>query len=185
MKKLLIAAGIFISSASFAQTERNSWLVGGGVSLRTGQNSGEFSFNPTAGLFIADNFLFGGNINFDYIKQGTVKATAFGVGPIARYYFGHSNTKPFVVSEFNFETLNTKNTNSNTEIKTNGFNFLVGLGFAAFLNRNIAIEGVSGYSYSKYKEVDGSSGFNLRLGFGLYFNRKSVKDLKSNMMENK
>ncbi len=183
MKRLFFLATIFISSLSVAQTEKSSWLVGGGLSLRTGNSNSEFSFNPTAGLFVANNFLLGGNLNFDYVKQGTIKSTGFGIGPIARYYIGHGNVKPFAVSEFNFETLKTKNTSSGIENKTNGINFLFGLGFAAFVNRNIAIEGVSGYSYSKFKDADGSSGFILRLGFGLYFNRNNVSDLKSNILD--
>ncbi len=166
-----------------AQTEKNSWLVGGGLSLRTGEGNSQFSFNPTAGMFVANNFVLGGNLNFDFNKLGDVQANGFGIGPFARYYFGAGTTKPFVVTEINFETLNTKNKVTNTELKTNGSSFLIGLGFAAFVSNSVAIEGVSGYSYSKYKDSDGSGGFNLRLGFGLYFNRKSADELKKNVMQ--
>ncbi len=183
MKKTLLAACLVISSITYAQTEKNAWLVGGGLSLRTGQNSSQFTFNPTAGMFVINNFALGGTLNFDFSKFGNTKSNGFGIGPFARYYFGTASTRPFVVTEYNYETINTKNSSSNSEIKTSGGNFLFGLGFAAFVNQNIAIEGVSGYSYSKFKDSEGSSGFNLRLGFGLYFNRKSVTDLKSNVLD--
>lgn len=183
MKNTLFAACLFFSSMAFAQTERNSWLVGGGLSLRTGENNSQFTFNPTAGMFVANNFALGASLNFDYSKFGDTKSNGFGIGPFARYYFGVAATRPFVVTEYNYETLNTTNSISNTEIKTNGSNFLFGLGFAAFVNRSIAIEGISGYSYSKFKNSAGSGGFNLRLGFGLYFNRKSMDELKTNVLE--
>ena len=182
MKKILFVAGIFISGIAMAQTEKNTWLVGGGLALRTGEGNSQFTFNPNAGAFVANNFLLGGNLNFDFRKQGNVKVSSFGIGPIARYYFGKATTRPFVVTEYNFQTITTENTTNNTSIKTNGSSFLFGLGFAAFVNENVAIEGVSGYSYSKFEDTEGSSGFVLRLGFGLYFNRRNVNELKTNML---
>jgi hypothetical protein len=173
---------MFVSSISFAQTEKGSVLVGGGFAMRTGEGSSQFSFNPTVGYFFANNFSLGGTMVFNSETLGELKSTEFGIGPFARYYFGTANTKPFVVSEFDFVTSNTKQSNTSNEIKSNGTRFLLGLGFAAFVNETVAVEGLSGYSYSKFKDVDGSSGFVLRLGFGLYFNRRSAKDLKTNVM---
>jgi hypothetical protein len=184
MKKWILSSLMLMALTTMAQTEKKSWLVGGGLSLRTGSSTAAFSITPSAGMFIADNFVVGGNIEYDYNKIGDLKSNGFGIGPFTRYYFGKSKTKPFAVGEFAFETNTTKNSVTNTNIKTNGYGFLFGLGFAAFINKNIAIEGISGYSFSKFKDTDGSGGFNLRLGFGLYFNRNNVKDLKNNILEN-
>ena len=175
---------MLLSLTTMAQTEKNSWLVGGGLSLRTGNSNAAFSFTPSAGMFIADNFVIGGNISYDYTKIGDVKSNGFGIGPFTRYYFGKSSTKPFAVGEFTFQNSTTKNGITNTNFKTNGYGFLFGLGFAAFINKNVAIEGISGYSFSKFKDTDGSGGFNLRLGFGSYFNRNNVKDLKKSILDN-
>jgi hypothetical protein len=182
MRTSLLVLMLLISSLSFAQTEKGSVLVGGGFAMRTGEGSSQFLFNPSVGVFAANNFMLGGMISYNAEKFGEVKSNAFGIGPFARYYFGTANTKPFVVSEFDFVTSKTKQSSTSSEIKSNGTRFLIGLGFAAFVNETVAIEGVSGYSYSKFKNVDGSGGFTLRLGFGIYFNRRSTSDLKKNVM---
>lgn len=182
MKKTFLAAALLMSMATLGQTEQKSVLVGGSFALRTGEGSNQFQFNPTVGYFFADNFAFGGTLSFNSQKLGQVKSSDFGIGPFARYYFGNTSTKPFVVGEFDFLSSKTKSSLTSTEIKSNGTRFLIGLGFAAFVNEIIAVEGVSGYSYSKFKNADGSGGFNLRLGFGIYFNRQSTRDLKRNVM---
>ena len=105
-----MSACFFICIAAFGQTEKGTWLIGGGLSLNTGQGNGQFSFNPTAGNFVANNFVLGGKINIDYSKQGSIKSFGLGVGPFARYYIGASTTRPFVVTEFGYQNLNTKNT---------------------------------------------------------------------------
>jgi len=182
MKKILLAGMLLAATLTQAQTEKNSVLVGGGFSLQTGSGNSQFSLNPTVGVFAADNFLLGGTLTFNTQKLGSVKSTEFGIGPFARYYFGNTSTKPFLVGEFDFLSSKTEQSSTASEIKTNGTRFLIGLGFAAFVNETVAVEGVSGYSYSKFKNVDGNGGFNLRLGFGIYFNRRSAKDLKTNVM---
>lgn len=180
MKKLFVAFGLLLALASHAQTEKGSFLVGGGLGLQTGENSSQFSLNPNFGYFFADNFAAGASLGFDFRKSGNVKQTEVGIGPFARYYFGKTTTKPFVVTELDF--LNSTTKTGSVNIKSTGFGFLFGLGFAAFINENIAVEGVSGYNYNKFKDFDGSGGFSLRLGFQLYFNNKSVKDLKTNVL---
>jgi outer membrane protein W len=182
MRTTLLSLMLLVSSLSFAQTEKGSVFVGGGFSMRTGESSSQFLLNPTVGFLVADNFMFGGTVSYNAEKLGDLKSNEFGIGPFARYYFGSSNTKPFVVSEFDFVTSKTQQNSSSNEIKSNGTRFLIGLGFAAFINEVIAVEGISGYTYSKYKNVDGNGGFTLRLGFGIYFNRKSTDDLKKNVM---
>jgi hypothetical protein len=181
MKICLLTLAIFATGMAMAQTEKGSVLAGGSLNLRTGDNTSLFAFTPTVGFFAANNFTIGGAVNLTYSKRGDVSNNSFGIGPFARYYFGKTNTKPFVVSEFNFVTTTSKAPNT-ADIKTNGTEFLFGMGFAAFVNETVAIEGISGYSYSKFKDADGSGGFALRFGFGLYFNKRNAKDLKSNVL---
>jgi hypothetical protein len=183
MRKILLSLAILLSVAALAQTEKGSVLAGGGLALKTGENSSQFSFTPTVGIFAANNFVLGGTLKIDNSKRGEVKTSVVGGGPFARYYFGKTSTKPFVVTEFNFVSSTSKAPNTE-DIKTNGTDFLFGMGFAAFVNETVAVEGISGYSYSKYKDADGSGGFTLRFGFGLYFNRSSAKDLKTNVIGN-
>ncbi len=180
MKKLFFLAVLFISLNAAAQTEQGSSLIGGSFNIKTGENSSLVAFNPTYGYFFADNFTVGANLGFNYSKMGEVKNTEFGIGPFARYYIGVANTRPFLATEVSFLSQNTKT--PTTDIKNNGTSFLFGLGFAAFINETVAVEGLTGYSYSKYKNTEGSGGFNLRLGFGLYFNRNTMNSLRTNVM---
>lgn len=180
MKKLILVFAVALSLQVQAQTEKGGFTVNGGIGLQTGESSSRFSLNPSFGYFVANNFLLGGALNAEFTKLGEVKTNTFGIGPFARYYIGQATTRPFVVTEVDFLTSTTKD--DNTDIKATGTRFLIGLGFAAFVNENVAVEGVSGYTYSKFQDVDGSGGFTLRLGFGLYFNRRSIRDLKTNVM---
>lgn len=182
MKKLFFAVALFISLNAMAQTEAGSSLVGGSFSVKTGKNSSQIAFNPTYGYFFADNFAVGANVGLNYAKLGEVKNTEFGIGPFARYYIGVANTRPFLTTEVNF--LNQTSKTAVSTIKNSGTSFMFGLGFAAFINETVAVEGLTGYSYSKYKNVEGNSGFNLRLGFGLYFNRNTMNSLRTNVMGN-
>jgi hypothetical protein len=180
MKYFLWAISIFFSTYSFAQIEKGTVMTGGNFSLQTGEGASEFVLTPNVGFFVGKNFALGGFVNFSDRKIGNTKVTEFGIGPFARYYFGTTNTKPFVVTEFDYLTSTTKNGDlKNTE---NGFGFLLGMGFAAFINETVAVEGISGYRYSNFQNVDGVSGFALRFGFQIYLNNNSMRDLKRNVI---
>jgi hypothetical protein len=163
-----------------AQTEKGSTMVGGSLVLQTGKNASNFTLNPSVGVFAANNFALGADLNLSFSKAGESKVNTVGIGPFARYYFGKTETKPFAVTSFNW--VNTKNEAGGVEIKSNGYSFLLGMGFAAFINETVAVEGISGYNYSKFKDVDGSSGFTLRFGFQIYFSKHNASDLKKNVL---
>ena len=160
-----------------AQTEKGDWLVGGRVDLNTGENSTQIRFNPNAGYFVIDNLAVGGNFAIDYAKSGDVKATDFGLGPFARYYFTKSNAKPLIHTAFNY--ISSKVKGPNTSITNNGFNFLAAGGVALFMNQNVSLEILAGYSHTKYKDFDGSGGFSLGIGFQVYLTKKQVDDMRS------
>jgi hypothetical protein len=181
MKKILFVCAMLLATAAFSQTEKGGFLVGGGISLLTGEGSSQFAIDPNFGFLVANNFMLGGRVSYDRQNLGNIKTTQFGVGPFARYFVGQTTTKPFAVAEFDFISSTTKNGNS-PDIKSNGTRFLFGLGFAAFVNNTVAVEGITGYTYSKFRDVDGSGGFTLRLGFGIYFNNNHMKDLKKNVV---
>ena len=141
---------LFVSTHAISQTEKGSTLVGGALSLQTTKNNSNFVVTPNIGFFAANNFAMGGSLNLNFSKLGELKSNQVGVGPYLRYYFGKTQTKPFVVTEGNF--LSTKYeaidpvSNLKTEKSSTGVGFLVGLGFAAFVNDVVAVEGLSGYN---------------------------------------
>ncbi len=183
MKYLILSIFSLSSLSLFAQTDKGDFLVGGNVGFQTGKESNMFNLSPNFGGFIANNFAIGGRLSLLSSKQGDVRTSSFGIGPFARYYIGKAETKPFIVTEFNFLSSKIKADN-NIEITNNGIGWLFGLGFAAFINETVAVEGVSGYNYAKFKDSEGDGGFALRLGFQVYLNSRSVSNLRSNVMGN-
>ena len=179
MKKII--AVIFLTAIFYAvdaQTDKGDWIVGGRVDLNTGENSTQIRFNPGAGVFVINNLAIGGNFGIDYVKSGDLKTTTFGVGPFARYYFTKSNAKPLVHTAFNY--ISSKAKGPSTSITNNGINFLAAGGVALFINPNVAVEILAGYSHTKYKDFDGSGGFNLGIGFQVYLSKKQIDDVRSN-----
>jgi hypothetical protein len=177
MKKILFFTFITLCSVKFAtaQTEKNDWMVGGSFNISTAESSTLINFSPSAATFVADNFALGGRIGITYTKQGTVKSTGFNIGPMARFYMGKGDFRPFFHGDFSFESSSTKN--NNVTIKTNGTGYFLGMGGALFINENIALEGTAGYNHSKFKNVEGSGGFGLNLGFQVYLNKNQVPRL--------
>jgi hypothetical protein len=166
---------IFISSNG--QTEKGDWLVGGRIDLNTGENSTHIGFSPNAGIFIINNFAVGGTFLIDYNKSGDVKATDFGIGPFARYYFTTSKARPLVHVAFSYLSQKYKSPAFSTT--NNGSNFLGAGGVAIFINENVSIEMLAGYSHTKYKDFDGSGGLNLGIGFQVYLNKRQIDNLKA------
>lgn len=174
----MFALVMCIGYGALAQTERGNWLVGGNFALNTVSNSTTIGLNPTAGYFIADNFAVGGTVMLEYDKFGENKSTTFGIGPLARYYFGKTNAKPFLNGELTFLSQKFKfPTGTNTE---NGINYFLGAGLALFLNENVAIEGLAGYNHTKIKDIDGDGGFAMRIGFQVYLHPNRVVDQINN-----
>ncbi len=186
MKKiqLSLALAVMLCIGAFAQNDvikKGTVLANGSLSLFAGNGTTQFGFFPTVGFFVADNFTVGGAASISANKLGDATNNTFGIGPFARYYIGKTATKPFVAAEVNFLSNKAKSGNGN-EVNSNGTSFLFGLGFAAFINETIAVEGLSGYNYTDYNTSEGTGGFALRFGFGLYFNRSHVQAVKTNVM---
>jgi hypothetical protein len=162
---------ILIAGAATAQTEQGNWLVGGNLNLNTASNNTQFDVTPMAGYFFANNLAAGLNLNVDLTKFGTAKTTAWGLGPFVRYYFGTANVRPLLDGSFDYTSRKTKVTSVDASSTSNAMDYFLGGGVAAFINRNVAIEGLAGYSHTKIRhsgEDAGSGGFNLRIGFQVY-----------------
>jgi hypothetical protein len=168
-KNVFTLLAILVTAGSVsAQTEEGSWMVGGNFNLNTSSNNSAFGFSPSAGYFFANNFAAGAMFNFDYEKMSDIKNTGFGVGPFARYYFGSNDARPFLHGQWSY--LSSKNETPLASSTRNGGNFLIGGGVAGFINRNVAIEGLAGYSHTKYRHASdgGTGGFALKVGFQVY-----------------
>jgi hypothetical protein len=176
MKKLVFLLLVVAALDASAQTDKGNIMVGGQLGLSTNKDGSDFRFNPQFGVFVANNFALGGEMSFDFSKSGTIRNNEFGIGPFARYYFGKGQTKPFLITSADYVLVETKV--NNAESTSSGWNMLFGAGFAAFLNRQIAVEGIAGYRYANYSNTEGSGGLNISLGFQLYFGKELGRDIK-------
>ena len=182
MKKNVFSVMLVFLACGFAataQTEKGNWLVGGDVKLNTANKNTTIAFSPSAGYFIANNLAVGANVLFSYTKVNDAKTTSIGAGPFARYYFGTMNIRPFVFGDVNF--VSTKTKVNSTATTSTGSSYDLGAGLAAFINRNVAIEGKAGYNHVAYEKQDGSGGSALSIGFQVYLSRAQVANLKSNL----
>ena len=163
---------------AIAQTEQGNWLIGGNFTLNTGDNRTTVSLTPTAGYFVINNLAVGGNVNFTFVQIGENKTTQFGIGPLTRYYFGQRNIRPFAHGELNFISQKLKAANiTNTE---NGIGYFLALGLAGFLNENVALETLAGYSHAKFKDAEGDGGFEMRIGFQVYLHpRNAIEKIRT------
>ncbi|MEI9808893.1 MAG: outer membrane beta-barrel protein [Bacteroidota bacterium] len=125
---------------------------------------------------MANNFAVGGNLSFTHQKAGDAKTTNFGIGPFARYYFTQAMARPLLQASVSF--LSSKYKEPGFSSTQSGTNLFLGGGVAVFINDNVSIEGLMGYSRTKYKDFDGSGGFNLGIGFQVYLNKGQVERLR-------
>lgn len=177
MKKMVLSTACCLMMGLFAsaQTEQGNWLAGGNVELNTAKNDTRIMFTPSVGYFFATNFAGGANVSLDYSKTGTTKSTSWGIGPFARYYFGTTNIRPLVHANVDFTSTKTKVAGvSNT---FTGTNYFLGAGLAGFINRNVALEGLAGYSHTAYEHQDGTGGFRLKIGFQVYLSPMQVSNI--------
>ncbi len=182
MKKIVLGlfAILALGLVASAQTEKGNWLVGGNLSLNTAKQNTQISINPSAGYFFLTNFAAGANVNLDYSKFGQNKVTTFGVGPFARYYFGTTNIRPLLEADLNFTSSKIKSGTTNVGSTTeNGTGYFLGGGLAAFINRNVALEGLAGYNHTSVN--GGSGGLNLRIGFQVYLSKGQVENIRTGM----
>ena len=180
MKKiaLLVLSSLIVTAASFAQTNKGDWMVGGNLTVNTTEDNTDFTLQPSAGYFFARNFAAGAQVLLSFGKNGDTHTSSIGIGPFARYYFELKNPqfKPLLHADFNV---------ASNRYKTNGVSttntvtsFFLGGGAAYFINSNVALEGVAGYNSSKFEDNDANGGFRFRVGFQIHLLGSEVKSAK-------
>ncbi|MBV9962524.1 MAG: hypothetical protein JO072_09785 [Parafilimonas sp.] len=180
MKKTLPVLAVLcllLTQKSNAQIQRGNILVGGDLAdfnLGLNKNSNFIlTIDPTAAWFIRNNIAVGAYIilGVDAVKGATT--TTYGVGPLARYYFGAGqvntesvlrHTRLFAEGNVGIEGSNTSHGSS-----TNGLGIGIGPGIAYFITPNIGLEALL-----KYRGIVGfgndplNSRLDLNFGFQIY-----------------
>lgn len=191
MKKTLFtfAVMIFCAAGAVAQTQQGLMLVSGSVGFNSVSYEGvydgatqwdatitTFELTPRVGYFVTDALAVGAGLEFSTTttKEDEDKLTESGIAfaPFARYYLPQGL---FGEAEVGFGSNKTKA--ENEEVKSKIFQWSVGVGYAIFLNDNVALEPLVSYGSrtdtnsedTKYK--DKFSGIGLNIGLSVYLGR--------------
>jgi hypothetical protein len=165
---LVVATGLGVAHVN-AQTERGTYLLGGGASFTSTDDVSTFNFNPNIGYFVANNFAVGALANLYFAKGDN----SYAVGPFARYYFGGKGAGTTSGTTASTATVGGKffgqaginvggGKNSDTDLGVG-----LGLGYALFLNRSIALETAAYYD----RTGDDKNTFRVSVGFQIHLSR--------------
>jgi len=158
MKRILLFTLFFIGINAQAQIEKNTMMAGGSLTFNrytpknsNGTSSTSFSLNPDFGYFVADNFAIGTGLSFNAYGSGN---NIVYVSPYLRYYV----KKFYLQTKFDYGRFNSQS-NSNLSFD---------LGYALFLNDNVALE--PAFYFSQNLNGQGNN-VGFKMGFQIYFNR--------------
>lgn len=149
--------------------KKGNWMVGGSLGSLGYSFEGEsfnININPRAGYFISDGVAVGLSLNggFQSVKDSEDIWT-YGVAPFVRYFFpeGSSSTGRF----FGQGEVGIAGANNGSDVT---FAAGVGLGYAHFITRSVALEAMVGYNYSKANNASANAqnGLGINLGFQIY-----------------
>jgi hypothetical protein len=191
MKKHVLAFCIAIAALTTtakAQLQKGYYLIGGdlgGFSL--GLSDGRpFNLNitPKVAWFRNNNLAIGGFVDLGlYTAEGQGTAFNYGIGPLARYYFGSTDVSTTTTSarrssRFFLEgTVGLQGINTSGGSSTNGLGIGIGPGLAYFINQNIALEGLLKYTKAVgFGNDGGSSLIQFGLGFQIYLPRGTMRN---------
>ena len=183
-----ICALIVSSSMAFGQLNKGDFLAGGSFTFSTGKTKNtapvanntsvitetkhtNINFSPKFGVFVADNLAIGAQVGLEsYSVDGNLSHSTVSAGPFIRYYFP---VKIFAEGFLGYA--GQKFGDGSGASKYNGLGYSAGLGYALFLNKNVALEPMVkfvGYSTknakdSRYKNSDAA--LLIGIGFQIYF----------------
>lgn len=155
MRKAIFALLVMVAIATTAHAQlidKGTIMAGGSLEFTSENDDNIFILNPMVGYSFVDQTMLGLSLSYSSIS----KLNAFSIGPFARYYL---NFGLFAHAGLNFEHL------EQAENK-NDLDFIIGLGYAAFLNDNVALEPLFTVHL-----LDGNAYTRLGISLQIYFNR--------------
>lgn len=191
MKKHLLILAIVtatVFATATAQIQRGYYLIGGNLSnISLGLSNGNpFTLNitPKVAWFTSDNLAVGGFVDIGLSSANDMTVFNYGVGPLARYYFGSTDVSTTTTSArrssrfFVEGTVGLQGVNvSDGGGSTNGLGIGIGPGLAYFVNQNIALEGLLKYTKAfGFGSDGGSSLLQLGIGFQIYLPRGTIRN---------
>ena len=192
MRKVFLLSMTFlcIITTGIGQLQRGNVLVGGDLTnidlnLNKGGNF-SLAIQPKAAWFIRDNKALGAYFDLNLTTaKGEGTSVGYGVGALARYYFGDRDMQLTRHTRFFIEA-NTGIEGYNPAVgdNTNGLGIGAGPGIAYFITPNVGLEGLVKYrTIVGFGSAPSSSNLSFNFGFQIYFPRRelrsAVNDVKS------
>lgn len=171
-----------------AQIQRGYYLIGGDLAdFSLGLSDGRpfsMSITPKVAWFTNDNVAVGGFVDIGLATaEGAGTTFTYGIGPLARYYFGAPDVSTTTTSarrssRFFLEgTVGLQGVNVSGGSTTNGLGIGIGPGLAYFITDNIALESLLKYTKAfGFGNDGGSSLLQLGVGFQIYLPRGTVRN---------
>jgi len=171
MKKSICFVSLFIIAFGVnAQTEKGKLIItsGSDITMVFGNTKVEYdgnsiqertvqqiSFEPSIGVFTANNLAIGVTIPLDFEKiesdNITTEQSSYGIAPFMRLYFTNSKVKPYLIFDVGYLLI--KNIShqefDDTNDKYGGYIIDGGFGISAFINEHVAFDTQMSYGYSK------------------------------------
>ena len=156
----------------------------GNSAASVGYSGGTFKtinlgITPTMGVFVSDNFLIGGTLNFGYIKtksdpDNKNSSIDINIGPFFRYYFAGEKVKPFFTINPMYGFRRTKfEFFANDEIisKNNTFILAGGFGLAIFIHEKLSVDvqlGIINQTIQDSGNSNNFTSFGVTAGFSFF-----------------
>lgn len=160
---LLIIVGVSVTMTSYGQLESRNILLGGEVSLTTGENEIGFTLSPSGYYFISDNLAIGASIGFgtsrtnpgedNYSRLNTIN-----ISPTVRYFWNLSEKAYLYGSgSIGYSNANSKIYTGDTSInnlKLSSYGISAGAGILYMLSPRFSIDlGVNIASYGRMSQT--------------------------------
>jgi hypothetical protein len=159
MKKILLSSLLFLgfSGVSEAQIEAGTMIAGGSAYFNHYRSSStvkstSLMIAPQFGLAFADNFIAGAQVNINSFSS----TSNWQVSPFVRYYAQNA----FLQLRYGYSR------SGSSGQSTLGAD----LGYAIFVNKNVAIE--PAFYYERYLSAPTGANLGMKIGLQFYFNRK-------------
>ncbi|HLF63331.1 MAG TPA: outer membrane beta-barrel protein [Saprospiraceae bacterium] len=156
--RILFATGfLLLGLQAWAQPEKGSMMIGGTAGFNSySQNdntSTTFNFSPQVGFFITDRFEVGAIVALFFFGDDGDNFNILGIGPFLRYYVnGSGDARFFGQGQIQYSSTDL---GANFDSQSN-FGFGAGFGIDYFLNNNVALEAIMGFSSNKDEGADES-----------------------------
>lgn len=164
---LFIVFIFFLNLSLHAQIEKKTLMAGGSMSLNSngtkgsGFGSSTFQLDMRTGYFVMKNCALGLGFNW---QRNRSYYNSYGLSPFARYYVKNF----FVELNYTYSKTTFDNYDLVNALSVYGSSGGIALGYAAFLNKNIALEPSIYYQCSFNNSFQS---FGMKLGLQIYFNR--------------